>query len=78
MTILEQGRKVTRLTRASIQHRPLIVTMFPEHLELRRHGTRERLTLTYETIYRQATIREAAKERQECALLKFARKRGNA
>ncbi len=50
MTTLEQGASVTRKTKATIQHRPLVVTMHAEFLELRRFGKRESLTATYESI----------------------------
>jgi hypothetical protein len=50
--------------------------MHPGILELRRHGTRERFTLTYESIYQFAALRQADRERQERTALKLARKGG--
>ena len=57
MTTLEQGASVTRKTKATIQHKPLVVTMHAEFLELRRFGKRESLTATYESIYQADAIR---------------------
>ena len=44
MTTLKKGANVTRKTKTTIQHRPLVVTMHAEFLELRRFGKRESLT----------------------------------
>jgi hypothetical protein len=64
MTTLENGASVTRKTKATIQHKPLVVTMHSEFLELRRFGQRERLTATYESIYQAAAIRQAERDRR--------------
>ena len=65
MTTLENGASVTRKTKATIQHRPLVVTMHAEFLELRRFGKRESLTATYESIYQAAAMRQAERDRRD-------------
>jgi hypothetical protein len=65
MTTLEQGASVTRKTKATIQHRPLVVTMHAGFLELRRFGQRESLTATYESIYQAAAMRQAERDRRD-------------
>jgi hypothetical protein len=65
MTTLEQGASVTRKTKATIQHRPLVVTMHAEFLELRRFGKRESLTATYESIHQAAAMRQAERDRRD-------------
>ena len=69
MTTLEQGASVTRKTKATIQHKPLVVTMHAEFLELRRFGKRESLTATYESIYQAAAIRQAERDRRDRLIL---------
>jgi hypothetical protein len=65
MTTLENGASVTRKTKATIQHKPLVVTMHAEFLELRRFGKRESLTATYESIYQAAAMRQAERDRRD-------------
>ena len=65
MTTREQGASVTRKTKATIQHKPLVVTMHAEFLELRRFGKRESLTATYESIYQAAAMRQAVRDRRD-------------
>ena len=69
MTTLENGASVTRKTKATIQHKPLVVTMHAEFLELRRFGKRESLTATYESIYQAAAIRQAERDRRDRLIL---------
>ncbi len=69
MTTLEQGACVTRKTKATIQHKPLVVTMHAEFLELRRFGKRECLTATYESIYQAAAMRQAERDRRDRLVL---------
>ncbi len=69
MTTLETGGSVTRKTKASIQHKPLVVTMHAEFLELRRFGKRESLTATYESIYQAAAMRQAERDRRDRLVL---------
>ena len=69
MTTLETGGSVTRKTKASIQHKPLVVTMHAEFLELRRFGKREGLTATYESIYQAAALRQAERDRRDRLVL---------
>ena len=78
MTTLEPGGSVTRKTKASIQHRPLVVTLHAEFLELRRFGKRESLTATYESIYQAAAMRQAERGRRERLILKRSRAAGGA
>jgi hypothetical protein len=65
MTTLEKGASVTRKTKATIQHRPLVVTMHAEFLELRRFGKRESLTAPYESIYQAAAMRQSERDRRD-------------
>ena len=69
MTTLEQGASVTRKTKATIQHKALVVTLHAEFLELRRFGKRESLTATYESIYQAAAMRQAERDRRERLIL---------
>lgn len=78
MTTIEKGASVTRKTKASIQHRPLVVTLHAEFLELRRFGKRESLTATYASIYQAAAIRQAERDRRERLILKRSRTAGGA
>jgi hypothetical protein len=59
MTTSKKSAKVTRKTKTTIQHRPLVVTMHAEFLELRRFGKRESLTATCESIYQAAAMPQA-------------------
>jgi hypothetical protein len=69
MTTLENGTSVTRKTKATIQHKPLVVTMHAEFLELRRFGKRECLTATYESIYQAAAMSLAERDRRDQLVL---------
>ena len=69
MTTLKKGANVTRKTKTTIQHRPLVVTMHAEFLELRRFGKRESLTATYESIYQAAAMPQAERGRRDQLVL---------
>ena len=73
MTTIEQGASVTRKTKATIQHKALVVTLHAEFLELRRFGKRESLSATYESIYQAAAMRQAERDRRERLILKRSR-----
>ena len=73
MTTIEQGASVTRKTKATIQHKALVVTLHAEFLELRRFGKRESLIATYESIYQAAPMRQAERDRRELLILKRSR-----
>jgi hypothetical protein len=69
MTTSKKGAKVTRKTKTTIQHRPLVVTMHAEFLELRRFGKRESLTATCESIYQAAAMPQAERGRRDRLVL---------
>ena len=69
MTTLEKGASVTRKTKATIPHKPLVVTMHAEFLELRRFGKRESLTATCESIYQAAAMPQAERGRRDRLVL---------
>lgn len=75
MTTLLLGKSVTRKTAAEIQHRPLVVKLFPKYMELHRAGCRVAYALTYEAAYTEAAKRAADKIREE---KKAAKKKGRA
>jgi hypothetical protein len=65
MTELRSGSKLTRKTLTIIQSKPLVVTLYPGHLDIRQAGTRTAFSLTYEAIYRHAAQAAADRIRAE-------------
>lgn len=64
MTRLASGKTVTRITKATVQHKPLVVTLYADVFEIRRLGSRgEHFLIPYETIYRDAAMRQAERDR---------------
>jgi hypothetical protein len=61
MTELRPGSKLTRKTLTIVQRKPLVVTLHPGYLDIRRAGTRTAFSLTYDAVYRHAA--QAAAER---------------
>lgn len=53
------------LTDALERGRSIVVTLHPQHLTVRLHGTRQELTLPYAAIYLRAAADEARSQRAE-------------
>lgn len=65
MTELRLGAKLTRKTAAFVQRKPLVVTLHPGYLEIRRAGTRGSFPLSYDAIYTHAARVAADRARGE-------------
>ncbi len=75
MTTLSQGKTITRRTKASVQHKPLVVTLCAEFLEIRQLGSRQRFNVAYETIFRDAAQRQAERDRRDRLIQQRAQRR---
>jgi S-methylmethionine-dependent homocysteine/selenocysteine methylase len=74
MTTIRSGKSVTRKTAATIQHKPVVVKLHPQYMELHRAGCRIAYALTYEAAFTEAARRAANKVREERAAAKRAKK----
>jgi hypothetical protein len=63
MTILT--KPVSRESACLDRGRPLIVTLFPRHLEVRPKGTRQRYTISYDACLWLAVKRDLEEQRRE-------------
>lgn len=56
--------------------RPLVITLYAGHVQIRQHGTRQKLTLPYESIYYHAAVAEDRLRRRERDKSRRSRRKG--
>lgn len=55
----ELRSKLMRKTAANVQYKPLVVTLYPHHLEIRQERVRRPYSITWDAVYRYAAKLEA-------------------